>query len=165
MEPITEPITETIETAPIEPVETTTPKRRGRPPGSKNSTAQKLEEKPVSSDSAAPAAKRGRPKKSEGYTDESRARFAKQVQGLHIMAAQLTGFGEFQISDPEAAMLADALINTSQEYGLSLSGKTGAMLQLLGTAAMIYVPRFAIINQKIKAKKAQIVDVTPNEQH
>lgn len=161
LSPIIEPIIGETKPELTPEIETVAPKRRGRPPGSKNATAAKLEEKPIDNKSGVPETKRGRPRKTENYGDEARARFAKQVQGIHVMAAQLSGFAEFQISDPESSMLADAIINTSQEYGLSLSGKTGALLQLLGTAAIIYIPRFSVINQKVKARKAQVVDVQP----
>ena len=161
MEPIIQSVTETENISQTETIEsanpapeTTVPKRRGRPPGSKNNASKPLEEKSVNSGTDQPAAKRGRPKKVDTFSAEAKERMARQVQGIHMMAAQLSGFGEFQISEPEAVMLSDAIINTSNEYGLSLSGKTGALIQLIGTAAIIYLPRFAVINAKIKAKKA-----------
>ncbi len=132
---------------------TVPPKRRGRPPGSGKKSP--LDEKPVESTSAGDTGpKRGRPRKAPEYDGEARARFAKQVQGIHLMAAQFTGAQEFLLSEPESVMLADGIIAVSIEYGLSLSGKTGALLQLLAAAGMIYVPRFAHLNRRMAAEKA-----------
>ncbi len=134
-------------------------RRRGRPP--KNPA---LQEQSVTGSSATPGEQKrgpGRPKKNAGpqYSQEDTLKLAKQLQGLHVIAAQATGLPELMISDTESVLLADSVAKVSEEYGLSLSGKTGAMLQLLGTAAIIYMPRFASINQKIKAKKAaQVTD-------
>ena len=134
--------------------ETAPPKRRGRPPGVKNAPKPPMEEKQIEAGSATQQPKRGRPRKnSEEFSESSKIGLSKQVQGIHMMAAQLSGFQELAISEAESLMLADAIINTSHEYGLSLSGKTGALLQLVGTAAIIYIPRFSIINQKIKVEK------------
>lgn len=140
---------------------TVPPKRRGRPPGSGKKSP--LDEKPVESTSAGDTGpKRGRPRKAPEYDGESRARFAKQVAGIHMMAAHLTGFGELQISDAESVMLGDAIINMSLEYGLAMSGKTGAALQLLAAASVIYIPRLMVIDKKIsESKRASEVVINP----
>ena len=131
-----------------EPVETTAPVKRGRgrPPKAANGAASE-----IPSD-AQPVAKRGRPpSKSKGLSAEAQANLAKQIQGLHYIAASATGLGELQISDAEAAMLADGIAAVSREYGLSIDGKTGAALQLLAAAAIVYTPRLRAIN----ARRAQ----------
>ena len=133
------PLPETIQG--IEPPK----KRRGRPP--KNP----IPETGIPGEEKKPTEK---PKRRGKFDAESTARLAKQLQGIHMMAAQVTQLGELMISDQESAMLADALVNISAEYGLELSGKTGATIQLLGTAAMIYLPRFHVISQKVKTAKA-----------
>lgn len=120
-----------------------------------------------------PRRRRGRPAgsgtKTEGAkkTNSRKAAdldaFAKQVQGIHQMLAMMTGFGEVALSDVESKMLATSLNAMSEEYGLSLDGKTGAAIQLLGTAAVIYLPRAMVIRAKVaaaaEARAAQ--DATP----
>lgn len=103
---------------------------------------------------AASASKAGRKPKIKPAKMDSNA-LAKQVQGLHQLAALATGIPEFQLHDAEALMLGDAIANVCEEYDLSLSGKTGAFLQLIAAAAMVYVPRVEIIGRRVKEKKAQ----------
>ena len=45
-------------------------------------------------------------------------------------------------------MLADGIAAVSREYGLSMDGKTGAALQLIAAAAIVYAPRFKAINNR-----------------
>jgi hypothetical protein len=78
---------------------------------------------------------------------------AKQLQGLHMMAATITQLPFVQINEQEAAMLADAIENVSREYDLALDGKTGAFIQLAAVAAIVYGPRL-VHYQKLK-KQAQ----------
>lgn len=83
---------------------------------------------------------------------------AKQLKGIHQMGAMMLGLPMLQLTDPEANMLADAFAAIAREYDIALSGKTAATLQLLGTAAMIYVPRMLLIDQYVKQKKAAARD-------
>ncbi len=133
-------------------------RRRGRPP--KNPA---LQEQTVNGDTAAKRGP-GRPKKNPGMSGDELMGLSRQIMGLHMIAAQATGIAELQINETEAGMLATSIDRVSQEYGLSMSGKTGAMLQLLGTAAIIYMPRLGVINAKIKQKqeekrRATVVDI------
>ena len=97
--------------------------------------------------------KPGRRKK--GMSVEDQSNLSRQIIGLHQIAAMATGIPELQVGEKEAELLASALANVSAEYGLSLSGKTGATLQLLGVAAMIYLPRLSALKTRVAAKKAQ----------
>lgn len=109
---------------------------------------------PVPVSAAAPSKRRGRPpKRTAAYSDEEKNSLARQITGLHLIAAKMTGIPEIEISPPEAVCLAEAVANVSSEYGLSMSGKTGAMVQLIATAAMIYAPRFGAIKKRINEKK------------
>lgn len=110
--------------------------------------APKLDEQKIDS-GATGAKKQGRPKKSAPvYDDEAKGKLAKNLQGLHVMGAMILQFPELALADQEAEMLADGLIKVSNEYGLELSGKTGAAIQLLGAAAMIYWPRLIALKQR-----------------
>lgn len=113
---------------------------RGRPKGSHNGEAK--------------------PKKSTARKTEDVAALAKQIQGIHVMIAMMTGFPEMQINDFEAQMLASSVSGISEQYGLSLDGKTGAAIQLFGACAIIYVPRAMSIQAKKKqAQEENITDV------
>jgi len=134
-------------------------RRRGRPPKS-----ERLEEQSTSSTQSTP--KRTYTKKATNrptFDSDSTLKLAKQIAGIHLMVASMTQLGELQINDTEAMMLAQSIQTVSAEYDLSLSGKTGAFLQLMATAAMVYVPRVLVINAKIKASKNKApVDVVDN---
>ncbi len=138
------------------PNETPTPEqppkpRRGRPP--KDPNAVKTEK--IGKDTG-PAVKARRKATYDPVL------LAKQLQGLHLMAAQMTGLAEVQISSDESMMLANSVIGVSEQYDLSIDGKTGAAIQLLATAAMIYLPRVLAIKARAQAEKNNVVDVSPN---
>lgn len=125
--------------------------RRGRPP--KDPNAVKTEK--VVKDTG-PAVKA---RKKTTYDPQL---LAKQLFGLHTMAAQMTGIPEAQISSDEAMMLANSVIGVAEQYDLSIDGKTGAAIQLLATAAMIYAPRLLHIKARAKAAQNNVVDVPEN---
>jgi hypothetical protein len=79
---------------------------------------------------------------------------AKQLKGVHQMGAMMLGLPMLVLSDPEAVMLAEGFAAVAREYDLSISGKTGATLQLLAAAAVVYVPRMIAVDVYIKQKKA-----------
>jgi hypothetical protein len=124
---------------------TETPKRRGRGRG-----RPPLEEQPIGADGEPQKVKKPRRKKASPIDT---VKFAKQLQGMHVMVALATGIAEMQLSDTESVMLAESLAAVSSEYGVSMSGKLAATLQLFGVAAIIYLPRMSAIDAKIKAKK------------
>ncbi len=100
-----------------------------------------------------PVSKRKPYKKRESSAEKkpSVPALAKQIEGIHILAATITGMPEIALTSNESALLAGALITLAGEYDLSMSGKTGAAIQLLGVAALIYVPRALTISTRIRA--------------
>lgn len=127
-------------------------RKRGRPPGSGKATAA-----PVSPDDKPNEAKSG-PKPRKGkvkFDSEAQGQLAKQIEGLHQLMALATGIPELQVQTAEAQMLGTAVAAVCEEYDLSLSGKTGAMLQLLAAAAMVYAPRVAVIGRRVKENQAR----------
>lgn len=82
---------------------------------------------------------------------------AKQLKGIHELAANLlpirTPEGKYllSLSDIEATQLAEGVAAVAKEYDLSLDGKTGAAIQLLSAAVMVYGPRVYFFN-KMKAE-------------
>ena len=137
---------------PVVPDETPTPpeengaddappkRRRGRP--SKNSEG--LNEEKIE-----PGATKARPgPKKRKFGGESIEILAKQLEGIHQMAAMMMGEPIVILSTAEAVMLATAVVGIAEEYGVVLTGKMAATLQLLGVAGIIYVPRFIEIQRK-----------------
>lgn len=147
----------TQENHPQQP-EAAAPKRRGRPP-----KAPSLEQEKIEGAGAATAApKPSRKKQSRGAADVGA--LAKQLVGIHQMASMLTGIGELQISEGEAQMLAGGVLGVAEQYDLSIDGKTGAAIQLLAAAAMVYAPRAMHIMAKAKkAREAQATTVQFSE--
>lgn len=133
----------------------TPPKRRGRPP--KNPPADG-DPSPVGSDNVSAKRGPGRPSKKKGkvsFSGEDLDALAKQVMGLHQLASIATGIPELAISEQESKMLGGSLASVAEEYGLELSGKTGAMLQLIAVCGMIYVPKFAVLKTRVAEAKAR----------
>lgn len=130
------------------------PKKRGRPP--KNPPANG-EANPVSESEAAVKGRPGRPKKKGkvNFTGDDLSVLAKQVEGLHQLMALATGIPELAIKTEEAQLLGGAIAQVAQEYDLEMSGKTGAMLQLIAVCGMIYVPKFGALKSRIAENKAQ----------
>lgn len=122
------------------------PKRRGRPPGSKNRAT--LDE--VSLSGEAPA-RRGRPRKrSAEYDVES---LTKQIKGGHFLIASVSGLPELIIDDKEAKELAEAVIIFSREYDFSPDPKIMAAIQLAATMGFVYVPRVFAIAARLRAAR------------
>lgn len=128
---------------------------RGRPP--KNPGATPNKETP----GAAP--KRGRPAgaSKKVYSIDEIQLLGKQLVGIHQMAAMMTQIPEAQISDPEGLMMAQSIVNVANQYDLELDGKTGAMIQLLATAAMIYAPRVIMVKRRMSEQAQSGVVQTP----
>ncbi len=113
------------------------PKKRGRPKGSHNTP------------------KGDAPKKTQARQAQDTVALGKQLVGLHHLAALATGLPELVIGETEGQMLAGGIQAVCDEYGLSLSGKTGAAIQLIGAAGVVYMPRLLAIRARRAAERAQ----------
>lgn len=130
---------------------------RGRPPKNKeNIEAEKIEAGGKSASASKPT------KKKQTFDAAAISMMGKQLVGIHIIVSQVTGLPELQISDPEGQALAQSIVNVAEQYNLSIDGKTGAALQLLLTAAMVYGPRAIAVNKRAKAAR-QAFSGTLNE--
>lgn len=105
---------------------------------------------PIPAGSDKPRAKPGRKPKKRAITDDEKTALGKQIVGLHLIASVTFGIPELAIQPQEGELMASAIVNVAEEYGLSLGGKTGAAIQLIGTAAMIYMPRYFAMQQRVK---------------
>ncbi len=141
--------------------ETAQPFKRkpGRPVGSKTGAGftggKTTEDVTDHSNTAAPEnrAKRGRKKKTREADPESIADLSNTILGFHQLAYMATGLEDVLITEKQAGMLATSMDNVSREFGIALSGKTGAIIGMLATCAMIYVPKALTISMKINAMK------------
>lgn len=137
------------------------PKRRGRPPGSKNKeAAEGGDVKPNAVPDGAAVSKRGRPAKKKTQAINA-GDLAKQIQGLHALGAMVTGIQELQLGEQEAEMLAKAVVAVSEQYNLAIDGKTGALIQLAAACTVIYLPRLVVLKKR-KAAQMSVLHVVPD---
>lgn len=120
---------------------------RGRPSNADRARAEGAEPVPPGSD--APALRNKKRSGKKPAMEMDKGLLAKQLQGLHLIAVNITGMRELALADAEAVMLSDAVVNVCEEYGLSISGKTGALIQLLAACGMVYLPRIALVKQRV----------------
>lgn len=140
-----------------EPEKIEAPKRRrGRP----SLADSKLREEQIGA--SASAKEKKKPNKKVEYDNTSIENLARQIIGLHMIAAKVSGIEEFNLSEMEAQMLASSVIGVASQYDLAMSGKTGATLQLVGVAVMIYLPRFEILNKRRKSESFLQVEKSVN---
>lgn len=104
------------------------PRRRGRPPGSKNQSSTRK-------------------------VDIDVTQLADQIQGLHVMLAMLTGQPIFQLKPAECGTLAAAVANVGKHYNVSFDGPRAAIIQLVAVGGMIYLPRIVAIRQANQASR------------
>jgi hypothetical protein len=139
------------------PPATEPPKRRGRgrPVGARTQSAP-LSETPVADVSEPPPQPQQRRRRSKAVDTDL---LAKQLTGVHEIAAKVTGLPFIKLDQQEAKILADAIAGVAREYDLALDGKTGAMIQLLAAGAIVYGPR-VIVFQRMKREMLRNQGVT-----
>lgn len=133
------------------------PKRkRGRP-----SNAEKVIHEAIAGGDTPAANKPGpKPNKKAGGKAADPALLGKQLVGIHALAAMFTQIPELQLSEQEGEQLGAAIINVCDQYSLSVDGKTGAAIQLLAAAAMIYAPRAFHFKARIAQEQAANAQAT-----
>ena len=136
-------------------------KKRGRPRKVQEGAAVAPVEIPEESTKPEKSKASRKPRKSAISTEA----LAAQLQGIHALAALYLG-PDFTIDAQEAQLLADAMATVAKEYNISIGGKAGAWLGLLGACAMVYGPRLPAILAKAKAiktrGKAEVHALTPS---
>ena len=130
-------------------------RKRGRPSNAEKTLSETLEkETPGAAIGDAPSAnKPGR--KAKGKTPATGEALGKQLVGVHALAALMLQLPEIQLKEEEGVQLGNAIIAVCDEYGLSITGKTGAAIQLFAAAAMIYAPRAFVIKARLDNQRAQ----------
>lgn len=148
--PIERPSFEGVSNLGSEPVR----RKRGRPRKDATNVGAPVPPNitPVPEGSDKPKNKPGRKPKKVVVTEAEKTALGKQIVGLHLIASMTFGIPELVIQETEGEMLASAIVNVAEEYGLSLGGKTGAAIQLVGTAAMIYLPRYFAMQSRVSKK-------------
>lgn len=128
-------------------------RKRGRPSSAEKALNETLEkETPGAAVGDAPSAnKPGRkPGKKAAPSGEA---LGKQLVGIHALAAMFLQIPEVQISEAEGVQLGSAIVAVCEEYNLSITGKTGAAIQLFAAAAMIYAPRAFVVKARIDSQR------------
>lgn len=124
--------------------------------------------RPRNEDRAPPARKDGKPtatptpgatlgtaaKVAFAPTKDDVDRLARHIEGLHMIAALATGIPEARLTSKESESLAIAISAVAAQYDLAIDGKTGALLQLAGAAAMVYTPRVFAYRARLKRAKS-----------
>lgn len=125
------------------------PRKRGRPPGSKNAPKPEgLQATQIPGD----APKRGRPRK--GPTLEfDKESLARSVKGTHGTLAFFLNAPELVLSDKEAEELASAFADFAREFDFEPNPKIMAAANLIGVAGIVYVPRIITIARRVKEQK------------
>ena len=120
-------------------------KKPGRPAGGGAKKTEELLHQTIEGEGA--PAKRGRKPsiKDAPKSNIDPGKLGNQLVGIHQLAAMFTNTPELQLTDQAGRALGEAIVNVCNEYDLNISGKTGAMMQLLATSAMIYAPMFMAV--------------------
>jgi hypothetical protein len=146
---------------PQPPGEQPTRRRRGRPFAAKSP----LTEQTVNPDgSEQPQEPQQRKRRAKNIDSDA---LAKQLRGIHSLAAQILpirrqdGVLLLELSETESKELASAIAGVAKEYDLELDGKTGAAIQLLAAACMIYGPRIYVIQKMRVATQRQAQEAPP----
>ncbi len=148
--------------APIEPEEELvepTPRRRGRPPGSKNKTSDTVGSGGEPQQAEKPRRRRRKPK------PEDISFMAERLIGLHAMLAGFTGIAEFQLSPLEAKMLAESGLQVQREFDIEIGGKWAVLASFVGVCGIIYIPRLKKAGDIVRARKRKetVIDVKTEE--
>lgn len=80
---------------------------------------------------------------------------ATQIVGYHMMLAGFMNAPIMQVNLIEARILAEAVLQVQDEFGLEIGGKAGAVLGLIAAASMVYVPRMFAYSMQMKAMAGQ----------
>lgn len=156
------PVTDEGTGAPVAPnseaeqptTDTAPKKRRGRPP--KNPQAPGTESIP----SGSTAPRKSKPGK-KSFSPADIQMMGKQITGLHMIVAQMTASPELVIREEEGQMLAQSVVNVCEQYDLAIDGKTGAFIQLIGVAGMVYAPRFFAFRARMAQSKQAAQNPAP----
>lgn len=114
------------------------PKRRGRPPGSRN-----------------------RPR--EEKTPENLGDLKALLLSVHFMGAKMLSAPELELSEEEAAKLSGAITNVAKYYSMTIDPKKMAIIQLAFCMGGIYGPRIKAMTSKSK-NSTQIPPTKPPEE-
>lgn len=140
-------------------------RRPGRKPGQKNrppeaaTAGEPGEETPEAAGNEGAAPKR----RARAPKAEKVQAFAQQIFGVHQVLAAVSGAPEFAIGEAEAMALAHNGLAVAAEFDVELGGRWAALIGLIGTAGMIYVPRLIAANARMqKARRAKAAEVGPD---
>lgn len=135
-----------LETPAELPTEATAKKRgRGRPPKAADASGT------ATAEPKKPTAKR----KAKVVVEVDETALAKQIEGLHKVVALMSGLPELALDSLESSMLATSVAAVQREFGMAVSSKTTALIGLVATAGIVYVPRAAAIGQRVRVQKAR----------
>jgi hypothetical protein len=122
--------------------------------GTKTEESRVIEEteiKPdITTESEQPEPKPKRARKKGKTSEDDIKAIQVLLQGIHSGLASILKEPEFNINDNESAMLAKALADAQNEFGISTNPKAMAVINLVAVCAFIYIPRIKTIKDKNK---------------
>lgn len=128
--------------------------KRGRPSNAERALTDSLEKETPGNAGATENVGNKPGRKPGKKSTPSGEALGKQLVGIHALAAMMLQLPEVQITEQEGVALGTAVVAVCEEYNLSVTGKTGAAIQLLAAAAMIYAPRAFMIKARLDAARA-----------
>lgn len=121
----------------IAPASGAAPRKRGRPPGSRNRAAVESGEPAAAIGSAAETGAENK----NGLNGFITFKLDEALISLNLMAATLTKSPELAITKDEAKQLADNIRDVAKYHQISIDPKKAAYVQLSICVGSIYVPR------------------------
>lgn len=125
------------------------PRKRGRPAGSKNKPREQTEASNNPETATAPKRRKRKPK------PEDISFMAERLIGMHAMLAGFTGVPEFQLSPIEAKMLAENGLQLQREFDIEVGGKWAVLVTFVGVCGIVYVPRIKIMTDRAKQRRRE----------
>lgn len=80
---------------------------------------------------------------------------AKQVMEAHVMVAKWTRQPKLNVDETEARILASAIEAFFREFDIEISGKSGAITQVIYALFMVYGPRLPAFQEVLERMKRQ----------
>ena len=156
-----EPGPEIVPEKPTEPVK----RGRGRPRIVREDAPSP--DASININASAEARPRGRPpgKTASKKHEVDIPALATQLQFAHRAAALVFKTPELALDKDDCETLAKSLAALMREYDIALSGKTAALLGMLGACAMTYGPVFMLVKERKAKERANIVDVQIPQQN
>lgn len=114
------------------------------------------------SSSATPTTKKAFKEKKIGkkrFSKQDIDSYSRQLKGWHEAAALILKEPSLNITETEAIELTTALSVVVEEYGMVVDPKISALIQLIGVAGVIYIPKAIHVKRNLDARSKGVKEV------